>query len=179
MKIFGLTIHGFHRGSSRRRRVTSKLERIAYATLLTSALENAETLFTIINKFGQIEVQNEDEIKTKLKNMRAEIYRKAVETILNKRRQELANRIDEIIDRVIGLNTQHEGQQYEAGSFEGVIPGKQNDAPAASRWRRTRVRSSQHTSSLSALLRDLKMLATLGQIDNQKIKKRGGSDIER
>jgi len=107
--IFRFYISWFRRKSRRRSKATTKLERLINVTLLKAALKDPGVLVQLINKYGQIPVYQEDkEIEAKIKDLRAKINKEAVGTLLSTRHQELANRIDEIIDRVIGLNTERD-----------------------------------------------------------------------
>jgi len=100
--IFALIMRWFHSGYRRRRKVPSSLDRIASTALLDASVKNPKVLARVINKYGEIQVSHEDKIETEIENVSNEIYRKAAQTIINSRRQELDSLIAKIIDRVIG-----------------------------------------------------------------------------
>ena len=113
MIILGFRIGWPHSGRGRRRKVPNALDRITSAALLDAAVKSPEVLAQVIDKYGEIQVRHDDKIAIEAKNIRDKVYREAAQTILNSRSQELASRIDEIIDRVMGLNSVHGGRQYE------------------------------------------------------------------
>jgi predicted house-cleaning noncanonical NTP pyrophosphatase (MazG superfamily) len=176
MKILGLTIHGFHFRNRRQRKVTNKLDRIANAALLNAAVKNPEVLAQIINKYGEIQVYQDDEMETKIQNLRTKIYEEAAETLLNNRRQELVSHVGEIIDRVMGLNSVTGGGQREESPFKGATPRGQNSTSNIARRRHGIQRSLETSSNPSILIRGLAILAVLeGIIDQQRTKQSKGS----
>ena len=80
MQILGFRINWFRSGRRRRSKVTSKLDKIANAALLDAAVKSPEVLAQVINKFGQIEIYQDDEIETKIQNLKTKIHREAAET---------------------------------------------------------------------------------------------------
>ena len=111
IRIFGLAIQWSHPERQLRRKVTSRLERLAEAVLLDTVLRNDQTLADVINMFGKIQVYHEDKLEPQFNRIRDKIFGKAVGTILNSRRQELERRVDGIIDRVMGADDTSRGQQ--------------------------------------------------------------------
>lgn len=172
-RIFGLTIQWSSPGKQRRKKVTSKLERLAEAALLDVVLRNDQTLADIINMFGRIQVHREDKTEPQFNGIRDKIFGKAVETILNSRRQELERRVDGITDRVIGAADRSRGQREEA-LFLGVIDDDPRGVPGAIHHHPRRARRPGQTSGAQALLRDLELLAGLVKLAGNAIKDKGG-----
>ena len=178
MKILGLTIHGFHFRSRRQRKVTSKLDRIANASLLDAGAKNPEVVAQLINKYGEIQVPHDDKISTEAENIRVKVYKEAAQTILSSRRQELVSHVAEIIDRVMGLNSVPGRHQQEEGPFGGAISVGQNRTSNIARRRHGMQRSHETSSNPSVFIRDLAMLAVLEGIINQQRKKQTRDSLE-
>jgi len=179
MKILGLTIHGFHFRSRRQRKVTSKLDRIANASLLDAGVKNPEVVAQIVNKYGKIQVPHDDKIATPAEKIRVKIYKEAAQTILNSRRQDLVSHVGEIIDRVMGLNSVPGRHQQEERPFEGATSVGQNRTSNIARRRYGMQRSRKTSSNPSVLIRGLAMLAVLEGIINQQRKKQTRDSLEK
>ena len=176
MNILGFKIGRFRYGQRRRRKVTSKLDRLANVTLLNAAVENPETLFTIINKFGQLELYQDDEIETKIHDLRKKIYKEAAETILISRQQELIQYIDGVIDLIIDTGDRRK-KRHDEFTFADTYAGESDAVPIVYHRQRPRARGSLHTSNLSAFLRDMKALTMLINLANQGIQMKGRGGI--
>ena len=171
MKIFGLTLNGFHFRSRRRIRVVSKLDRIANAALLDAAVKDPEVLIQVIDKYGRIQIPHEDKMAAEVEKIKAKVQKEATQTILNSRRQDLVNHVGKLIDMVMGSNRLTERHHKEERPFEGVTPvGQHRKSDVA--WQRPVRRHSRETrSNLSVLTRNPVMLATLKEIINQQREK--------
>ena len=175
MRILGIEIGLSHFGSRRRRKVTSKLERLTNAALLNAVLGDPEMLATVLDKYGKIETYHDDtETEAKINGIRARIYREAVQTIMNSRGQELASRIDGIIDQVMGIGDRS-GKQYEDVPVSGTITSRPYGVTAIDRRRPTREPGFTHSLGLSELLKELEVLVALDQLASQGIQMKGES----
>ena len=173
-----MRINLFHIRSRRRRKVTSKPDRIANAELLDAAKKDPEVVATIINKYGKIRVYHDDEVKNELQKIKTDIYREAVLTVLNRRSQELVNRIDEFVGRVQGVSSKHRRRQHEKEPFEDVIQDGRSSIPNAIHQDRGMHRSLDHDSDLSVFVKSLAMLAILNEIVNQQRKEQKEGSVE-
>ena len=178
MKILGLRVGRFHTGSRRRRKVPGAPYRITNAALLDAAVKNPEVLAQVIDKYGEIQIRRDDKIATLHKNIRDTVYAKAVQTILNSRKQKLTNRVNGIIDRLIGLNSVPSGRRHEEGSFEGVTPGGHESAPNTVRQRTSVEQSIKDSLDPSVLNSNPATLAALNEIVNQQRNKQTRGSLE-
>ncbi|MFC1870815.1 hypothetical protein ACFLYF_00195 [Chloroflexota bacterium] len=176
MIILGFRIGWRLSGKRRRGKVPPKLERIARAALLETALKEPVMLAAILNKYGRIKPYHDDtETEVILQNLRIKIYRKAAETVLKSRRQELEGRIDRIIDRVTGSGDRIR-YQPEEGLYPGTVSSGENGAPDANRRRQTKTAGPKNTPILSALLHDLELLAALCELARDRGQMKDGGD---
>ena len=172
MRIFGIRIGWSHSGSKRRKKVTSKLERIANAALLDAVLRDPEVLATVIDKYGEIQVRHDDEMETEIQNFRATIYKGVEQTMRNERSHELASLIDDITDRVIHGGIDHADQHHKEKRPEGVIVPGENDIPATYRQHRRLQRDMKYNSNPPAILEDLELLAALATLAKWHIRRK-------
>jgi len=166
MRILGLKIGWLGYGGKKRGKTTTRMERVASAALLEAANHDPKVLFEIINKYGKI--REYDKSESEIQNLIDQIYQKAVQNMLKGGSRELDEFINEIIDRVMGLNSVPGGRRYEERPFEGVTPGGHNSTPNIVRQRRGMQRSLETGSNSS---RAMAMIAILDEIVNQQIKK--------
>ncbi len=179
MRILCLTIRRAYPGSRRRRRVTSKPERLATAALLDAAQRDPAVMAKVIGKYGGIRVPEEDEMEAEIQNLRAKIVREAVQAVFKSRSRELDSRIGDIIDRVIGIKSGHGGGQHKEGRFKGVTTGGQNSAQTPIRQRQRMRQGLRHRPSRSSLVKDLEALALLGKLAGRQIRNEGRGGNER
>ncbi len=171
MKIIGLTMHGFHFGRKRKKKVTSKLDRIANLALLEAAVKNPEVLAQIVNKYGEIRVRPNDDIAALTENMRAKVHKKAAQSILESPKHVLVTHVGELIDTVMGLNSVPGRCQNEERRLEGTPSSEQNGTLNIASRRHGVQRSHETSADPSVLVKGLAMLAVLKEIINQQRKK--------
>ena len=169
IRILGLTIQWSHPGRQRRRKVTSKLERLAEAALLDAVLKNDQTLAEVINMFAKIQVHHEDKLDPQFKRIRDKLFREAVDTIISSQRQELERRIDGIVDRLIGTGERSREQQ-EGEQYPKAISAHRHGMPGATHRHQSRARRPRQTSGSQAFLHDLELIATLIKLASNAMK---------
>jgi hypothetical protein len=156
MGILGLKIGLFRSGGKKRRKTTTRMERVASAGLLEAANRDPKVLFEIINKYGQI--REYDKSESELQSIEERIYQKAVRNMLKGGNRELDAWINEIIDRVMGIKSGEYGRGY---------------TPVPVRQRPDIKQGHDHGSGLPAFLRDPEIIAILGKLAGRKGKHKG------
>ena len=175
MRILGLRIGWSRSGGKSRRKSVTGMEKIASAALLETANRDPRVLVDVMNKYGKILEYDKNEMESDIQNLRGQIYQKAVQNMLKGGSRELDEFINEIIDRVMGLNSVPGGRRYEERPLEGVTPGGHNSTPNTVRQRRGMQRSLETGSNSS---RAMAMIAILDEIVNQQTKKQISSSLE-
>ena len=169
MRILGLRIGRSRSGGKKKKKTATRMERIASAALLEAAKQDHKVLLEIMNKYGKI--REYDKSESEIQSLEDQIYQKAVQNMLKDGNRELDDWIDEIIDRVMGLNSVPGRRRYEERPFEGVTPGGHNSTPNTVRQRRGMQGSLKTSSNSSVFIRTLAMLAVLDETVNQQTKK--------
>ena len=175
MRILGLRIGWSRSGGKKKKKTATRMERIASAALLKTANRDPKVLVDVMNKYGKILEYDKNEMESDIQNLRGQIYQKAVQNMLKGGSRELDEFINEIIDRVMGLNSVPGGRRYEERPLEGVTPGGHNSTPNTVRQRRGMQRSLETGSNSS---RAMAMIAILDEIVNQQTKKQISSSLE-
>jgi len=171
MRILGFRIGWFRSGGKSRRKTVTRMERVASASLLEAANHDPKVLVDVMNKYGKILEYDKNEMESDIQNLRGQIYQKAVQNMLKGGSRELDELINEIIDRVMGLNSVPGGRRYEERPLEGVTPGGHNSTPNTVRQRRGMQRNLKTGSNSSVFIRALAVLAALDETVSQKTKK--------
>ena len=168
MRILCFRIRWFNSVNRRRRKVTSKPERLASAMLLKAALENPKTLAVIMNKFGQIQMNQDDEIENEIRDLQNKIHKKVAEALPKHHKRDLTYYIDTLINIILGTDNRSAAQLEEvrpAGTYT-VRPG---GISAIHRRRKPGEKAVRHTPSLSGL----KALTVPTHLANQGIQLKG------
>jgi hypothetical protein len=153
MRILGLRIGWFNSGGRKSRKAVTRMERVARDGLLEAAKKDPGVLFGIVNKYGQI--REYDKSESELQKIEDQIYQKAVRNILKDGSRELDAWIDEIIERVMGMESGYRGQQNETIPLHRHPDIQQNLG---------------HVLSSPAFSRNLKLAAIVGKLSGNKEK---------
>lgn len=166
MEIMGIKIGRSSSGKRRRKRATTKLERMYNSELLEATLKYPRVLAVVIDKYGELPVLHEDELEPMIDNIRAKIHERAVQTISKHRRRELVTRIDEIIDVAMSASDRS-GRGDRKRPVPGINSGGPSRTSATTYQQRIMGRGPKQDSSL---LTFLEFLAFLTKLANQQVK---------
>ena len=178
MRILGLPIGWFHLRRRRQRKVRSALDRIANSALLDAAFKDTEVLAQVINKYGAIRVRHDDKLGEKIENIEARIYSTVVQSILDSRRHEFVSHVNEIIDRIMGLNSVTGERRHIGRTFDAVTHDRQSGTPDIVHRRSRMQQSIKRGLNPSALIEVLTMLTALEDIVNKQRKKQINGSAE-
>ena len=168
MRILGFRISWFNSGNRRRSRVTSKSQRLAASLLLKAALENHKTLALIMNKFGQIEMNLDDDIENEIQDLRNKMQKKVAESLLNHHKQEMTYHIDTMIDVILGTG-KRSSTHLEGAPQAGTYTAGSGGTPDVHQRRSPGKQLPMQTPNLSAKAQGLKALNQLINLANQGI----------
>lgn len=155
MRILSLIIGWFNSGGKKKRKTVTSMERVASDGLLEAAKQNPGVLFQIVNKYGQI--REYDKSESDLQKVEDQIYQKAIRNMLKDGSRELDTWINELIDRVMGIE-RYDGQQNDTVPFHRR-PDIQHDL--------------ERVLTHLAFLRDPKLAAIVGKLSGNKEKHKG------
>ncbi|MFC1909424.1 hypothetical protein ACFLXD_06220 [Chloroflexota bacterium] len=156
----------------------SALDGIASSALLDAAIKDTEVLAQVINKYGAIQVRHDDKIASFTEKIRVKIYKEAAQTILNSRRQDLVSHVNEIIDRIMGLNNVTGEHRHIERTFDAVTHDGQSGTPGIVHQRRRMQQSIKRGLNPSALIEVLTMLTVLEDIVNKQGEKQINGSAE-
>ncbi|MFC2066779.1 hypothetical protein ACFLUO_06995 [Chloroflexota bacterium] len=149
----------------------SARDRIASSALLDAAFKDTEVLAQVINKYGAIQVRHDDNIGEKIENIETRIHSKVVQSILDSRRHDFVSHVNEIIDRIMGLNSVTGEHRHIEKTSDAVTHDGQSGTTDIVYRRRRMQQSIKHGLNPSALIEVFTMLTVLEDIVNKQRKK--------
>ena len=168
MGIFGLKMVRFGKRDKGRRRRTDRFERMAEKDLFNIAVENQKAMATLLGKYCDIQVYEDDGVEAIKQRVQDIAYRRAVQEILTKRRQELKHRITDIIGRVVSDSDKPARESDKAKLTWDLKPDGQNSSPDVTHGYRTSKRQIKGRPSLLTVLEGLaNVVALASQAGNQ------------
>jgi len=101
MRIFSFTKGRTGEPIKHRKTVVDRIKRIAEKDLFNIAVKNQKVMATLLGKYCDIWVHDDDGVEAIRQKIRDTVWRRAVQKVLAQRRQELDYRITDIIGRVV------------------------------------------------------------------------------
>jgi len=169
MRILGIRIGRSDSGKRRRKKAPTRLEKLYNTELLDAVLKSPKVLAVVIDKYGKLPASHEDYFEPITKNIRGEIYKKAVQAALKQRRRELVAYIDGIIDGVIGIGNSNR-RQYRKEPAGDSGTGGQIRLQSSVYRRRPVGLGPEKSISLRTFLESLEIIAFLSKLASQQVK---------
>ena len=179
MRIFGFAKGRAGEPIKHRKTVVDRLKRITEKDLLNIAVKNQKAMATLLGKYCDIWVHDDDGLEATKRKIRDTIYKAAERKVLTQRRRELDYRITDIIGRVIPSSKKPTEGQDEADIPLNLQPGEQNNSSHVTRDYRTSERRFEDRPSLLAFLKGLEDIAAISNLAGNQMKRERVDDLER
>ncbi len=137
MGIFGSKKGWSGKRNKGRRRRTDRLKRIAEKDLFNIAVKNQKVMATLLGKYCDIRVHDDEGVEAIKQRIRDTVYRAAERKILTERRRELDYRITDIIGRVVSGSNKPAREPDKAKLPWDLKPDEQNSSLDVTRGYRT------------------------------------------
>ena len=175
MGIFGFIKGRAGRHIKHRKTRVDRLKRITEEDLLNIAGKNPEVMATVLGKYCDIWVHDDDGVEAIKQNIVDIIYRRAARKILTNKRRELDNLITGIIDRVIPGSNKPSGEPDKAGVPRDLNHYEKNSPLDVTRGYRTLKQGIEYRPSLLSFLEGLASVVAQAKLAGNQTR-RGGVD---